>query len=1154
MKWYLTKMLQFVITAIVFSTFMLISNTVYAQTEFKLLPRLEDRAVGDQFGVSVSISGELIIVGAEMDDDFGLNSGSVYIFKRNGIGWIEEANLNSSNASTPHQFGASVSISGNMVIVGAPLDVINNARTGLAYIFSRNNGGEWGEVKRLNGGDSAQSDRFGRAVSIDGDYAVVGAPLDDNPGTNAGSAYIFFRNQPVMDNWGRVAKLDPNGLDAQDQFGFAVSINGDRVIIGAPFDDDGGADAGAVYIFKRNGTTWLREAKLTAGDAPTIGDLFGNSVSISGDRVIIGAPGDDSVAAGTSASGSAYVFKRDGTNWSQEGAKLTATDPVTNDVFGYSVAISGNLVIVGSYADDNTKGVNAGSAYIFKRTGSSWNREEHLIASTTKANDFLGWSVATMGNQAVAGAINHAAELGISSGSAHVFTLESATQPLVASAGSDKAICRGQSVTIGGSPTATGGVAPITYSWVPTASLNNATSDNPIATPTATTNYTVTVTDSIGSTATDQVRVTVNPLPQANAGADKEIAIGQSVTIGGNPTATGGTGQLTIRWSPATGLDSSEVANPTASPAVTTSYTVEVTDANGCTATDLVRVNVTGPAPRELVVFIPDIQADPNSNTQVLVNIKGDDVTKIFAGSVSFDYDTSVINSPVVVAGELLGSIVSFKDTSGQISFAFASTIPLGGAGTLAKVTFDVVGSPGTSTLLDLTKGTFNEEALTAVLDDGILEVRSNVVISGNVAYYSDESKVMDGVMLDIMNGVADTTMTAGDGNYSFEVPFGSSFTLTPEFLVNETQIQQAISALDATPILQFAAEFPPASIFGGELEGGRFLAADVTGNGSVSAADATPILQFEAYTPEEQRFPSQLGAVVFSPSVRQFTNVISDQNGQDFAAIIRGDVTGNFNPDNTSQLAAGSLPRGSSNPMVAKSANGDINRIALKGARIEEAAKILRVPVWVETTDGLLAMTIGISYEGASLEYAGLEKEARMEGFQVVVNDFVSDRIVIALAGSQPAEDGKTMEILFKMKRPATNEILANYIQVNKAEINEIAEVEVIVDLFPTLTAVEGVQTIPEQFVLMQNYPNPFNPETEIRFKLPKASHVVLRIFNAIGQEIRMLVDGEFGVGVQSITWDARDNAGNPVPSGVYIYKIQAGDFSQVKKMSLMR
>ncbi len=162
----------------------------------------------------------------------------------------------------------------------------------------------------------------------------------------------------------------------------------------------------------------------------------------------------------------------------------------------------------------------------------------------------------------------------------------------VATAGLDAAICNGSSVIIGGAPTGSAGTPPYTYSWSPSAGLVSPTDANPTATPSSTTHYVVIVTDVNGCTATDEVIVTVNPNPVADAGSDQQVCDGNTVAIGGAPSASSGTAPYTYSWAPAAGLSSASVANPDATPTVTTTYTLTVSDANGCTSSDAVIVNV----------------------------------------------------------------------------------------------------------------------------------------------------------------------------------------------------------------------------------------------------------------------------------------------------------------------------------------------------------------------------------------------------------------------------------------------------------------------------------------------------------------------------------------------------------------------------------
>ena len=213
------------------------------------------------------------------------------------------------------------------------------------------------ELGQLFGSDTALGDHFGEAVAIDGDFLVIGAHADDDMGSFSGSAYVFARQGL---EWIEHAKLVADDGALFDAFGLAVTISGDYVAVGALADDDDGGGSGAVYVFARNGETWVQQAKLTALDA-SAGDAFGVSVAMDGDLLVVGAHRVDDAGED---SGAAYVFRRVGSTWSQE-AKLTPDDADESDFFGEAVAISGDTVIVGAARDDAAK--NAGAAYVFVR-------------------------------------------------------------------------------------------------------------------------------------------------------------------------------------------------------------------------------------------------------------------------------------------------------------------------------------------------------------------------------------------------------------------------------------------------------------------------------------------------------------------------------------------------------------------------------------------------------------------------------------------------------------------------------------------------------------------------------------------------------------------------------------------------------------------
>jgi len=398
------------------SSVVIFNINVIPNSEFQILTA-SDKAEDDRFGNSVSISGNVAIVGAVLADPGGTtDAGKAYIFRYNGTSWIQEAILIASDKAANDNFGWSVSISGNVAIVGANLaDPGGTTDAGKAYIF-RYNGTSWIQEAILTASDKAVYNQFGRSVSISGNVAIVGANLADPGGTpNAGKAYIFRYNGT---SWIQEAILIASDKAEDDRFGNSVSISGNVAIVGARYADPGGTtDAGKAYIFRYNGTSWIQEAILIASDKAAY-DRFGWSVSISGNVAIVGTYAAD--PGGTTDAGKAYIFRYNGTSWIQE-AILIASDKAAGDFFGASVSISGNVAIVGAPTADPGGTADAGKAYIFRYNGTSWIQEAILTASDKAVGDYFGCSVSISGNVAIVGA--YAADPGgtTDAGKAYIF-------------------------------------------------------------------------------------------------------------------------------------------------------------------------------------------------------------------------------------------------------------------------------------------------------------------------------------------------------------------------------------------------------------------------------------------------------------------------------------------------------------------------------------------------------------------------------------------------------------------------------------------------------------------------------------------------------------------------------------------------------------
>jgi hypothetical protein len=374
-------------------------------------------AINDNFGYSVSMSGNYAIIGAPFKTGPGaeVKAGAAYIYERDGAGtWLEKPVLRASNLTADDRFGSAVAISGDYAIVGAPLqDASGGTNRGAAYIFERNLSGSWNQTPVLYASDQQDQDQFGCSVALSGTFAIVGAYREDggstDPSPNAGAAYIFERN--ISGVWEEKAILHASTMSGNEYFGYAVAVDGSYAIVGAYADGiSGNTNAGAAYIFEQDGSgTWAQKPVLTASDSHS-NDYFGRSVAISGNRAVIGAPQEDGgLGDPLLDSGAVYVFERNGSgNWIENPVILHASNAGANDWFGCAVALSGDLAVLGAFFEDGGTGdplPDCGAAYAFKReAGGGWTENFIIRASDAQTDDLSGFAVAANGTYAVIGA------------------------------------------------------------------------------------------------------------------------------------------------------------------------------------------------------------------------------------------------------------------------------------------------------------------------------------------------------------------------------------------------------------------------------------------------------------------------------------------------------------------------------------------------------------------------------------------------------------------------------------------------------------------------------------------------------------------------------------------------------------------------------
>jgi len=377
-----------------------------------------DGLAGDEFGSSVALDGWHVISGAPGRGT--ANSGAAYIHERTGGTWVLRRTLAGTGVSAGDHFGSSVAIGGDRAAVGAP----RRSGGGAVHLFKRLDD-SWIEDDVLTATDAGDLDQFGVSVALEDDVVVVGASgnddaCNDDDGCDSGAAYVF---RLTGNEWMHEAKLAAGDAAAGDLFGQTVAIDGGRVVVGSPRDDDGGSSSGAAYVFTFGGEGWIQTAKLIASDAANNVE-FGRSVAAAGNAVVVGAWLEDT--RGPNA-GAAYVYRLAGDSWVED-AKLVAPESAAHDNFGTAVAIYANTIVVAAPGNDaacpQTSTCNSGTAFLFRRTEVGWSDAARLTAPEAAAGDRFGWSVGLGESHAVIGGRGVDRGLEVDAGVSFIFAVD----------------------------------------------------------------------------------------------------------------------------------------------------------------------------------------------------------------------------------------------------------------------------------------------------------------------------------------------------------------------------------------------------------------------------------------------------------------------------------------------------------------------------------------------------------------------------------------------------------------------------------------------------------------------------------------------------------------------------------------------------------
>ena len=371
-----------------------------------------DGQQGDRFGSAVAIKGDRIIAGAANGGFFG--EGRAYVFSWQDPIWAPDGQLLPDGASLSDGFGSTVTIEGNIAVIGAPLyDRSSSIDEGAAYVFEQANNGDWVLRSKLEADGGASGFEFGASVDVQGNEVIIGAPGADN---QRGAVYVFLRSG---NTWAFQNKISPEEGQDGEEFGRALGYAGVDLIIGAPDHSNvNGADAGIVYLYSRILNNWNFETTVLASNK-IVQPLFGASVAISDSIAVIGAEGKETDA------GAAFVFERTDAGWRQV-AELSASDGENGDLFGRSVDLTDGIIVVGAPGDDNENGTDAGAAYLFLEGTMGWSEQARLIASDGADNDNFAHAVTIDGLTVAVGSPQSDPVAGEDAGKVYVFTANGA--------------------------------------------------------------------------------------------------------------------------------------------------------------------------------------------------------------------------------------------------------------------------------------------------------------------------------------------------------------------------------------------------------------------------------------------------------------------------------------------------------------------------------------------------------------------------------------------------------------------------------------------------------------------------------------------------------------------------------------------------------
>lgn len=1083
-----------------------------------------DGASNDRFGVSVSAEGDRLVVGASGDDG---DKGSAYIYEFDGGNWNQTGKVIQADRNTspyPSQlrpqdsFGASVSLLGNRLLVGAPTDDDERPRgtegnVGSFYYFEHD-GSSWNQIgPRFRPTGTPPDANVGAAIAQSGNRALISAPGKNTRTSGAGGVFVYEFDGST---WQEDTLLEASDWGYQQRFGSSVALEGDRAVVGAwPANWVNANGPGSVYIIEYDGTNWVETTKLQPSDS-SVNDRFGTAVALSGNRLFVGnmpvAPGS---TWGT-AEGSVYVFEYDGSSW-VEVDKIQASDGIEGNRFGANLSTTGDRLLVGAPFDDDA-GATSGAAYLYEYDGSNWN-ETKLVSSDLATQDRFGEKVALTEDRAIIGSWLDD-DRGANSGSVYVFDLQSSSGGLVSQWQGENNADDSEGINHGileGNTNFAPGVDGQAFSF-------NGVSDRVLIPDSPSLDITNGLTISawfkvsfpagpfrahsimVAKTGSFQIHI-LGPQNRCGGGAaGREACDGAVVFNAGGTGSSSGVHATDVKYHDGQwhhiaatvgddgkarvymdGVLKGEAVSALNFPLATGSNPVTIGNALNIVAGDtdfpglMDEISIYGYALSESE--IEDIASSGVPPNAAPVADAGSDQTITCAPAVGAD-----VALDGSASSDDDGDILSYSWRDGGFEIATGSNPTVSLAPGVHAI--DLVVNDGTE-----------DSAADQVVITVVEDVTAPVVTLNGAAELTLECSLgsyaeLGAVAIDDCDGAL-TVDISGSVDASTPGDYAITYTAT-DAAGNSASVSRTVHVVDTTP---------PAVALNGDAAVTLEAAVDSYEEAGASAVDACD---------------GEVAVVVTG-------SVDADTVGEYVLTYTATDAAGNSASVSRTVSVIDTTPPVIASTVISTSLWPPNHSMHLILSGISAA----------DINDGALSPVIVVSSDEAANGKGDGNTDVDFE----VIESGDGSYDVYVRAERNGKNDGRTYTVTVDASDAAGN-----------AAEQQVFTAEVAKSQGKGKGKNAKLAIVPDSYGLNAAMPNPFNPSTTIAYQLPVAGEVSLVVYNAMGQQIRVLEQGFRAPGVHQIEWNGRDDSGRAVSSGLYLYRFISAGLVETQSMTLLK